>query len=136
VLQEQSLQLIYERGYEPYQCKRTIKHIPHDRIALQVVQVDGSRRNATGGGEYGWGDNPPQTFWCEMHQKASSLHAAAQLSLSRAVADETADVAGVDAAAAASPAELLDAARRYRAKAAQLEAAAAAAAAGPAAPPV
>lgn len=63
-----------------------------------------------------------------MHQKASNLHAEAQLSLSRAITDETADVAGVGAVSGATPAELLDAARLYRAKAVQLELAAEAAA--------
>ena len=65
-----------------------------------------------------------------MHQKASNLHAAApQLALGRAIDAETVDVAGAGANVAATPTELLDAAHRYREKAAQLEAAAAAAAA-------
>ncbi len=77
-------------------------------------------RNATGNG-YGYGDNPPQTFWCEMHQKASNFNAARsapQLALS--AANEEADESG-----AMTQSELLEAARRYRAKAAQMEAAAA-----------
>ncbi len=100
---------------------------PHGDAHPQVVEVGRSQQNATGG--LGWGDNPPQTFWCEMHQKASNLHSAQQLSLSRAVAEETVDVAGVGDNVAATPKELIDAARRYRAKAAQLEQAAAALAA-------